>query len=32
MCMNKPKVDEKWVGKRLVSTDLNNYLKSSGFN
>jgi len=32
MCMNKPKVNEKWVGKRLTVSNITSYLKDNNFN
>ena len=32
MCMDRPKVDEKWVGKRLTTSNIQNYLKNNNFN
>lgn len=32
MCMDKPKVDEKWVGKRLTTSNIQNYLRENNFN
>lgn len=32
MCMNKPKVNEEWVGKRLITSNVQNYLRENNFN
>ena len=31
MCMNKPKVNEKWIGKRLVGSNIVKYLNDNNF-
>ena len=31
MCMDKPKVEQKWVRKRLMVSNITTYLNDNGF-